>query len=319
MSEVKNEQYFMEHQDEFEALTEGQRNDLLLNGEVSSEGETAVVPAADAGDTNTNDNDGAPAVETPAVPEPVVLAKDGKHTIPFAELEETRERARYWEAKALEMAAAQPAAKTEDTAQTEPTAVGYKTLRDQAQAALLEGDTELAAELNAKADEALLLLANENALKLIEPYQKREQESAVTRHFESIRAAHSDFDSIIESGAIAEWVEKQPSIVKEAYQSVLKQGNSQQVIELFDIYKGQTEKPSPAEAPNEKEAVARKAGEAIANAKSDVPNSLTDLPSGSRTANDEAEAIRNMDGMNLIDKFAGKTPDQIMELVSRVI
>lgn len=316
MSEVRNEQYFMDHQDEFDALTEEQRNNLLLNGEVSSEGETVVVPAADAGDTNTNESDGAPAVDSKEVAvEPVVLAKDGKHTIPFAELEETRERARYWESKALELAqlkADEPITKPEPR-------IDIKTLRKQSQDALLEGDADLASELSAKADDEVLRIANENALKLIEPYQKREQESAVTRHFESIRAAHSDFDSIIDSGAIAEWVEKQPSIVKATYQSVLDQGNSQQVIELFDIYKGQTEKPSPVVVTDEKEAIARKAGEAIANAKSAVPTSLTDLPSGSRAANDEAEAIRNMDGMNLIDKFAGKTPDQIMELVSRVI
>lgn len=57
----------------------------------------------------------------------------------------------------------------------------------------------------------------------------------------------------------------------------------------------------------------------VAATKPKAPTSLSEVPAGTSAPHDEVAAIREMSGTNLMNKFAGKTPDQILELMSRII
>lgn len=86
----------------------------------------------------------------------------------------------------------------------------------------------------------------------------------------------------------------------------MKEGNADQVIELFTDYKksiGTLKKP-PADT---KEQLEAKANAAIAKAKSTKVTSLTDLPASSGTeANEEPTTVEGWS-----EKFSGMSPAQI--------
>lgn len=314
MSEVRDETYYMEHQDEFDALPENERMRLLVSGYGPIEGDTETVEIEAQAEAETPESDAAPEVAAEEA-EPVVLAKDGKHTIPFAELEDARSRAQYWEQVAREKQA--ETSSTTPEVETSPT-LDVKALRRLSIEAMLEGDVDKAVALQEQADNAVAQAAEERAERLLEPMRKSAQQSATDAHFNTIKAAHPDFDAIVQSDVLTSWVESQPAIVRGAYQAVLEQGSAEQVNELLAIYKGQ-QHPADKPVTTDKDVIKQQAAAAVAKAKSKVPGSLSDIPATTKSPSDEAEAMRNMDSMGLMGKFAGKTQDQIMELMSRVI
>ena len=78
------------------------------------------------------------------------------------------------------------------------------------------------------------------------------------------------------------------------------------------IFEQKTTTTPPADA-------TAKAAEAIAKAKAQVPTSLSQVPAGSAAHHDEGEAIRNKSGLSLMQTFEGKSSDEILKLMSRVI
>lgn len=313
MSEVRDETYYLEHQDEFDALPENERMRLLVSGYGPVEGDTETVKEEAQAEPDMPESDAAPEVATEEVQaEPVVLAKDGKHTIPFAELEEARSRAQYWEQVAREKQAETPS--TPPEVETAPVQ-DVRTLRRLSIEAMLDGDIDKAVALQEQADLAVVQAAEARAESMLEPMRQREQQSATAAHFNAIKAAHPDFDAIVQSDVLTSWVAEQPAIVRGAYQAVLEQGTADQVNELLSIYKGQ----QPPAMTADKGVIKQQAADAVAKVKSKVPGSLSDIPATAKSPSDEAEAMRNMDSMGLMGKFAGKTQDQIMELMSRVI
>lgn len=70
-------------------------------------------------------------------------------------------------------------------------------------------------------------------------------------HFGAIKAAHEDFDTL--KTQVKEWIAKQPSGLRTAYQQIAKTGSAEDVVELFNIYKkangiGVTPQQSSADA-----------------------------------------------------------------------
>jgi hypothetical protein len=151
----KDFDYFLEHPEEFEQLS-AEDQAKLAEGR-SIEGEISSVPpdAAAADETNPEQQQVDPAEANSDPPEaPVVLAKDGKHTIPFEELQAAREQARYWQAKAEE-ALAQQQVETPPEQTTPP--VDLKELRRELREAVLSDDEEREAEIQDKIDAELTL------------------------------------------------------------------------------------------------------------------------------------------------------------------
>ena len=72
----------------------------------------------------------------------------------------------------------------------------------------------------------------------IAPTTARVEEQARNEHLTTIRGAHKDFDALMESGEVHEWVETLPSYLKAGFQQVLAKGTADDVIDMVTRYKG---------------------------------------------------------------------------------
>jgi hypothetical protein len=322
---VRDADYFFEHQEEFEALSKEDKTLLVTQGFV--EGDTKVEDPAQAEDKPAEEEAAAPdaaakeEVKDEVKDEPVVLTADGKHTIPFSELKSARDdadRLRQQVADQQKLLDSLQAAKDAD-AET-----GGTQAQDDVMASLKENFPELADALGPIMQSMIDAGVNQRVSALeakfkaeLAPLQKSAEETAVEAHMNSIRAAHPDFETILEGDALNKWVETQPSIVRGAYQAVLDKGTAPQVIELFTAYKTATQaKPEPEQVQVDPKAAAK---EAVDKAKPRAPVSLSDVPAGSQAHHDEAEAILEMNPVNMMEKFNGKTQAQTLELLNRII
>lgn len=325
-------------------LTPEQAAQLLELGEL---GDTGAMPdnggapdastdAGDAGnaggDAGTNQpNTEAAAAAGDAEPDPanaVVLAKDGKHTIPYDKLVQAREGEKHWKAQAeaaqrrLDDLEADRAARAE--AGEAPTKTDNQVAA--AQAAIDQGvDPGIFGDFSeeALAKGIATLVANQveaRVSKALEPLQAKQATDATKSHYEAIYQAHPDADSIAESKELADWIASQPSFVRSSYEQVFTKGSTTEVIELFDRFKQATgATQQPAAAATDPEAVKAAAKAAIANAPAATPASLTDFPGGRPAGLTKAEALAGMtDGREMLDNMANMTPEQIEDLLNRL-
>ena len=303
--EVKDLAYYLANEDEYNKLTDDQV--IALSHGETIEGETAE---------QTAENEESPALETKAVApvvEEVLLAKDGKHIIPFERLREMTDKAVQWEAFAREQAALVESlkqAKIEDakTGGTE----AQEAVMDEYKGEFPEVFDDLKGHIQSMIDAGVSakMSAMEARLKdEIAPMQKIAVDNAMDAHFNAIKAAINDFDQLVDSGAVEEWIKTQPSYVQKAANQVLfgipgvknSAGTASEVIELFSSYKASLTKSH--ETPSKQDLQA-KANAVIAKAKVRAPTSLTDVPSGTQSAIDEEEA--NPSGNYLLNKYQGK-------------
>lgn len=328
---------FMENADEFAALSDDDKARLFA-GE-SLQGDTVQASETDAGTTAAEaatESSETPAAaknvepETDAAPtqaeEPVVLTKDGAHTIPFSVLEAERQRARDLEQQLLALQAAKP----QDAADAAPTGVAVGANEDLKQLfaerddALYSGDTEKAAELNMKIFDVQQELATQAAIERIDA---RNAEQA---------AKSAEQQMQLQASANAEAVGKKYSFLDfqsekanhEAIDLVVAQRDRlvSQGVPFAEAILQAAEKVAPlfvqrttTTAPEAKTDAASRAAEVIAKAKTQVPTSLSSVPAGASAHHDEGEAIRNRSGLSLLSTFEGKSADDILKLMSRVI
>ena len=90
------------------------------------------------------------------------------------------------------------------------------------------------------------------------PVAASTQEMTRERHFATIRATHSDYDTVV--GKIPDWIKKQPAYLQPAMQQAYDEGSAQDVVELVAGYKASmkpatpapaTPKPAPAAKPSD--------------------------------------------------------------------
>lgn len=319
-------EYFLANQVDGE-LTEAQTLQMLG----MPEGDT---PTGDSGEPDTT-SDAKPAAEVAKVDpvqapaaekQPVILAKDGVHTIPFEKLEEARQDGQQWKKTATELQAqvetyaaqlAEFKAKTDAGVKaTEPTPVAgmeevdFGDYSDEA----IRAAVEKLVDMRVQAATAALETRFASTL---EPIQQKQALTATEEHFSAIANKHPDFEAVVLSDEMTSWIDKQPSFVRDGYKAVIEKGTAPQVIELLDSYKQSTGKPAAVTTVQTGVAAAAKA--AIDKAQSKPPMSLTDIPSGSTAAHDPAEAMLEMSEAGLMNMFDGKTPEQINALLVRSI
>lgn len=270
----------------------------------------------------------------------VLMAKDGKHTIPFEKLVEAREGERHWKQQAQHEQQLREQALQE-----------LELLRTQAQARVDAGQAPTQADMNAAiaqqaidagvdpavfgdmdeeglANGVLLisqqvaaqatkpLLEEIKALKeQLAPVHQRQVEDANQAHFASVREKHPDFESIVESQELADWINSQPSFVRDQMNLVVEKGNATQAIELLDAFKSAVKTQTPAPGKDVRAA----AQAAIESAKPAVPASLSDFQGGKAVAGNRFDAISNMDAASMADALAGLPPDQVEAFLSRTI
>ena len=311
-----------------------------VDGQLTAAQAMQLLDLPEGDSTTTVQNNEPPAVvaevkEPPAnvevkpvdVPEstaqPVILAKDGVHTIPYEKLTEARAAEQAARAEAAELqrqlealqkapaAVAAPAA-TEPAKVDTPPALDPAVFGDLSDGAIVKGiQTVIATETAAIKAEFESKLAT--ALK---PIQEKEALSELDEHHLAITTKHPDVESVVPSAEFANWLGTQPGVVRNAYQGAIDHGTAAEVIEVLDAYKAATVKPAAAPAQVDAAAAAQAA---IAKAQTEPPKSLSEIPASTNVITDEAQAMLEMSGTALMSKFEGKSPEQIAALVSRLI
>jgi hypothetical protein len=146
---------------------------------------------------------------------------------------------------------------------------------------------------------------------------KTVNETAADRHFREIKEAHSDYVTVVDSPEFKAWIEKQPTIVWNAYNGVLEKGKSSEVNELLTTFKEATTGETVVKPT--KEELAKKADELEKKVvKKTAPNSLSDVP-GETVIHDEKDRLLNMSTAQLDARWAGKTPEEIESDIARYV
>lgn len=152
------------------------------------------------------------------------------------------------------------------------------------------------------------------------PIEEQRIAQANQSHHQAILERHPDAGQIAESKELNDWLERQPDYLRETYDRVIAEGSAAQVSDLLDRFKQELGiAPTQAAQPPADNLDALKAAAAskVQQAKPAVPNSLSDIP-GARPATDPNEALRSMGGVQLMDAFDGKSPEQINALLNQL-
>ena len=252
--------------------------------------------------------------------EPVIVAKDGKHEIPYQKLVEARDsekdakaQARQWQEIAEQKEKLIEAMKAEGDSQDE----GKTDTLSESMQDLLDDYPEAAGQIKELMESNTSLSQKIGELEKVLENLNAENETA--RHFARIRDAHKDFETIFQSPEYGGWVEKQPAFLRASIQAVYESGTADQVIELLDTYKqavpGDTGDVGSGRD-DLKQTVEQKVRQA--SEKAAAPASLSDIP-GSEAHHDAGEAMAEMSPTALMDTFEGKSQEQIEELLTRVL
>lgn len=233
----------------------------------------------------------------------VILAKDGKHHIPYSKLTEARDSAKAEKARADALQAELDALKSQ--AKQKPAAEKENAEDEDG----LFDDEEDGAFLDKKGIEKIVQQAVANIVgSQIQALQKQQEATIAEKHFTAIYTAHPDADSVIESTEWESWVEKQPSYYKNAINQVLQNGTSGEVIELLNNFKAATKQP---ETPQQKIAQTVKDKVAKAQAKQSVPDTLSDFDGAKADIKSGRDNISTMSMNDMLDFSLNKKDDEI--------
>lgn len=302
-------------------------------------GDTAPNPAEEGSQpTTTQEQEQAntPNAETQAQQQPdesqlnadnaVVLAKDGKHTIPFERLADARKGEQEWKQK-FEDAQSELAKLQADAQQRIENGQAPTTQDNQAaiaQQAIEQGvdpavfgdfsEKDLAEGIQKVVDMRVAAMVDQRLKDALAPLQQQQALSAEQAHFTEIFTAHPDAESIVESKEFTDWMNVQPGITKGAYETVLNGGTASQVVELLGLYKSENQSTQQAAEPD---AVKAAAQQAVKNAQTQVPHSLSDLPAGSPAGVSRDERIANMTPAQMIEEMSTWTEEQREQYLNR--
>lgn len=347
-------QDFLESTEVTGALSPEQAAELIaraMGDTVATSTDSGALPGSttSAGDNEGGEKEGdkgegaKPAAD--AAPDgdkaPVLLAKDGVHTIDYQKLVDARQGEQHWRAQAEALQAQNQAAEQElsalraaaqaraDNGQA-PTqqdnmvaavdaakkaGVDISIFGDMSEEAMAKGidalvDLRVAAAVDAKVAEALKPFKERH-----EQAVKSQEEQAAEDHRNAVLKAHPDAVSIWQSTELQKWIGDKPAYEQAAIRDVLESGETADLIAVFTRYKkeeGITPAPAPA-APDPKAA----AKAAIASAAPAIPNSLSGIPGGRAGGTTVHDSLAAMDGVNLANAMANMSPAQIEAFLSR--
>lgn len=316
---TKDFDFFMENPDEFGKLSAEDQAKVFegqsIEGEISS-----VPPDAAAAETNPEQRDDEPAEAKVDPPEtPVVLAKDGKHLIQFEEIETARDQARQWKQKAEEAAAlAEQLRNAGDVQQQAAQDVDLDDLEMQAEEASASGDVDtyraLRKQINAEIERRIVA----RTIEAVEQREAQERQRAIqaTVQAEASKAV-AQYPFLDHQGPNPNWEAiAQVQALRDLYAengTPMAQALANAVAKVAPMY---AEPSKPALAQDD---ITAKAAAAIAKARSAPPNSMSSIPSASIPHHDEATAMLEMNSMELSQKFASMTPEQIEKALARVL
>lgn len=320
---MKDADYYAENTGEFEDLTDAQK-EAIFDGETIEPGDTLNTDEVNSeNDTEINSEVNNEVSETPSTEpvkeqEPELLAKDGKHTIPYSELVDAREKAEHWENLSNQQKTLiedLQAAKLQDEEQG-------GTENQEAILEEYEGDyPEIADEMKENLKPFIQKMIDDGVAaatkqfdEKVAPIQQNNEEAAKQKRYDDIVSEHPDAVEVYKSQELRDWIDSQPSFVKATYDAVLQSSTAGQMNELLSAYKSAT-----SQVKDDSSSIQDKAKDIIVNTKQKAPASLTDIPAGPTGTLNESEAMLEMTPGQLEQKFAGKTPEQIEALMSKLV
>ena len=302
------------------AAGEGDTSAELENGG-TPDATTVTDDAAATGDgASTTTEAGDPA-------NAVVLARDGKHTIPYETLVKHREGEQHWKAQAE--AAQQQLAELQTQAQARADAGTAPTKTDN-MVATAEAAIESGADVGIFGDFSEEALAKGIATLVeqqvqarvsaaLEPLATKQAKDAAAAHYDAIYSKHPDADSIAQSTEFAAWVNAQPSAVRNAYWGLFDPhtgGTAQEIVEVFDAFKAvSTPNPNTPAAADPKAA----ASAAVAAARATPPASLSSIPGARVEGASELDRAADMSGPDMLEATKNMSPAQIEAWLDRQI
>ena len=301
------------------AAGEGDTSAELDNGG-TPDATTVTDEAATGEDAGTKTEAGDPA-------NAVVLARDGKHTIPYETLVKHREGEQHWKAQAE--AAQQQLAELQAQAQARADAGTAPTKTDNmlatAEAAIESGaDVGIFGDFSEEALAKGIATLVEQQVQArvsaaLEPLATKQAKDAAAAHYDAIYSKHPDADSIAQSTEFAAWVNAQPSAVRNAYWGLFDPhtgGTAQEIVEVFDAFKGaSTPNPNTPAAADPKAA----ASAAVAAARATPPASLSSIPGARVEGASELDRAADMSGPDMLEATKNMSPAQIEAWLDRQI
>ena len=314
---------YLDTPEAFEALSDEDKVTLFnggtLEGETSQE-EISDTPAAD----ETKQEAEAQEEEKESAADPVLLAKDGKHTIPFEELTSARARAAELEQLArqqselIESLKGQKQAVQEEQKPEPATDSKIDALEQEYADKLYEGNTAEAAAIRKQINAAILEQARGSVrAEIKQESDANQQERSINEAADKAAKDYPFLDSNSKEAnpeAISDVIAMRDGLIARGV-------SPSDAIALAAAKVAKIYAPAPTQdEPKNTLAEAKKAADAaIAKAKPKVPTSLSEVPAAGKVVTDEVEAIRDMSDRNLMQMLEGKTPKQINEIMSRVL
>lgn len=293
-----------------------------VTDDAATDGDNKAKPdaAATGEDAGTTTEAGDPA-------NAVVLARDGKHTIPYETLVKHREGEQHWKAQAE--AAQQQLAELQAQAQARADAGTAPTKTDNmlatAEAAIESGaDVGIFGDFSEEALAKGIATLVEQQVQArvsaaLEPLATKQAKDAAAAHYDAIYSKHPDADSIAQSTEFAAWVNAQPSAVRNAYWGLFDAktgGTAEEIVEVFDAFKAaSTPNPNTPAAADPKAA----ASAAVAAAKATPPASLSSIPGARVEGASELDRAADMSGPDMLEATKNMSPAQIEAWLDRQI
>ncbi len=302
------------------AAGEGDTSAELDNGGTPNATTVTDDAAANGEDAGTTTEAGDPA-------NTVVMARDGKHTIPYETLVKHREGEQHWKAQAE--AAQQQLAELQAQAQARADAGTAPTTTDNmlatAEAAIESGaDVGIFGDFSEEALAKGIATLVEQQVQArvsaaLEPLATKQAKDAAAAHYDAIYTKHPDADSIAQSTEFAAWVNAQPSAVRNAYWGLFDAqtgGTAEEIVEVFDAFKAvNTPNPNTPAAADPKAA----ASAAVAAAKATPPASLSSIPGARVEGASELDRAADMSGPDMLEATKNMSPAQIEAWLDRQI
>lgn len=321
--------FFEANPEQFDALSDEDRM-LLANGE-TIEGETEGE-SPDANDTEETTAEGGDddAADDGTDENPAVLAKDGKHTIPFEELQSARDSAKRLEEivrqqseliESLKKPAAPQAQEINEPTLDDKLAEIRQGIED---AALLDEPDKLKgliADMHRLIAEDAQSKSRAEISKEFEARDQRAREAAAQSALDAVAAqAAKDYpflDSQSASAnqdAIGKVVRYRNALIAEGMP--LHEALAEAVKTFAPMYQSKPQGTASQQASKSAKEAAEKA---IAGARSKVPTSMSSIPSAASPATDEVQAMSGMSAQALQDKMMDLPREKILELMNRTI
>ncbi len=255
--------------------------------------------------------------------EPVVLAKDGKHTIPYASLTEAREEAKFWKQQASQKPPdGDKAADPEDGDQAgddqqEAEPFDFKQKRLDLLDAWENDDKDeiekISTEIQEAEDQRIENRAAEIAQQIVSQKDVEADQKAVDANQAEILQRHPVLKD--DSNEYFAFIGQRDLLLKEGKplsEALITAENRVFGKEKASEGDTSTPKADPKSKVDVDGAIAKAAKDGAA------PGSLSDIP-GSNAHHDEAEALGQLSDTALLSKLEGMTQDEIEDTMNRLV